>query len=277
MTSTALPRDVFKWIQSLDLTFPVRNVRRDFSNGYLVAEIFSWYFPEDIQMHSYGNCNGLQGKLGNWSLLRTFFKKHGIDVPYELIDGTIHCRPDAAELLVQFLYTKLTNRKLKRLALDREIDFTDHHYQLTLPLHARATAAMAVRTNLKLTEFETEPNIITCQQKAQDLIHRHIQHRQEERLEDPSRFNIKPSIGQRCVRRPLPHTPSSTKNKEIPFREAQDTTKDKSILNPAVQASSSQVHFKEIQVSQLDHVAQQVVRPTSMSPSSILPPITGKS
>ena len=59
----------------------------------------------------------------------------------------------------------LTNR-LKRLALDRDIDFTDHHYQLTLPMHARATASMAVKTNLKITEFVTEPNMITCQQKV---------------------------------------------------------------------------------------------------------------
>lgn len=273
-----LPRDVFKWIQSLDLTFPVRNVRRDFSNGYLVAEIFSWYFPQDIQMHSFGNSNGLQGKLGNWSLLRTFFKKRGLDIPYELIDGTIHSRPDAAELLIQFLYTKLTNRKLKRLALDRDIDFTDHHYQLTLPMHARNTASMAVKTNLKITEFETEPNIITSQQKAQDLIRRHIQHRQEDRMEDPSRFNIKPSIGERCVRRPLPQTPHSTQqDKQTPAPMREYIIKEATTSPHPTHQSSPSVHFKEIKVNQLDHVTQQVIRPTSMSPSNILPPIGGKS
>lgn len=43
---------------------------RDFSNGYLVAEIFSWYFPQEVTMHSYENGTSLKTKLGNWGQLQ---------------------------------------------------------------------------------------------------------------------------------------------------------------------------------------------------------------
>ena len=62
--------------------------------------------------------------------------------------------------------------------------------------------------------------------QAQDLINRHIQHRQEDRMEDPDRFNIQPSIGMRCIRRPLPQTPHSTLDKDSPQKETQYLIKE---------------------------------------------------
>ncbi|KAK3699880.1 hypothetical protein QZH41_005310 [Actinostola sp. cb2023] len=183
---SGLPREILKWIQSLDLTHPVRNTRRDFSNGYLVAEIFSWYFPQEIPMHSYDNGTSLKTKLGNWSQLQRFFINQGFDIPKEVIEGTIHCKPRAAATLIEKVYTLLTNRIVKGTNLDDdELDFTDGMYQTQLPAHARSTASMAIKNNIAHTELVTDPDRILCQQKAQEIINNHVERRRQERTDEP--------------------------------------------------------------------------------------------
>ena len=69
----------------MNLSLPIKNVKRyeqqrradanrDFSNGYLVAEIMSRYHPGDVQMHSFDNGVGIATKKNNWGLLDRVFR-----------------------------------------------------------------------------------------------------------------------------------------------------------------------------------------------------------
>jgi len=90
---SGLSREILKWVQSLDLSYSVKNPKRDFSNGFLIAEIFSRYFRLDIQMHAFDNAISLQRKLANWELLERFFVKKQVPISRDMIDACIHCRP----------------------------------------------------------------------------------------------------------------------------------------------------------------------------------------
>ena len=61
-------RDVLRWLQSLDLAYSVRSVRRDFANGFLVAEILSRYYS--VPLHAFDNGSTLAVKKDNWDQVR---------------------------------------------------------------------------------------------------------------------------------------------------------------------------------------------------------------
>ncbi|KAM9470463.1 spermatogenesis-associated protein 4 [Clarias gariepinus] len=201
---SGLPREVWRWLQSLELSVSPKHIRRDFSNGYLVAEIFSWYVPEEFSLHTYDNGASIGAKQSNWSKIEKALAKRRISLIKESVNGTIHCKPGAAEALVQEIYTLLTNRRIQS-AQEEALDFTDQSYQEQLPMVARSTASKAIKNNVSLSEELAEKNISTKQRNIQNIIHRHLEHRREERSQNPQRFNVKPTLGEQAVRLPPSH------------------------------------------------------------------------
>lgn len=80
---TSLPRELIVWLTSLNLSYKITNPKRDLSNGYVFAEIFNRYFPNEIEMYTVDNGMKLSIKENNWDFLRRFFLKKKIPITFE--------------------------------------------------------------------------------------------------------------------------------------------------------------------------------------------------
>ena len=113
----SLPREVLKWAQSLDLTFAIKNPKKDFNNGYLVAEILSRYDPLKIQIFSFDHGTNKGTKLDNWNQIKTYLKstKHTNAklraLPLDNLQNLLNNEGSATIEFVKQLYTALTERK----------------------------------------------------------------------------------------------------------------------------------------------------------------------
>ena len=151
---SGLPRELLKWLQSLDLTYSVKNIKRDFSNGFLVAEICSRYYVADVEMHSYDNGQSLQRKLDNWAQLNKFFKKlrgrTGFELDKTLIDDVVHCKNvESPTLLIAAIYRELTGREVRLNAAATDPGLGED------PAYTRPNATSLLASQMKESELAT--------------------------------------------------------------------------------------------------------------------------
>jgi len=115
MSKTNLPREITKWLQSLNLSFKITNLRRDFTNGFLVAEILSRSNPDGIHVNMSGFSPGLstENKKSNWTLLKFLFKDKTCKTPMkdDLIERIINQAPNAAYEYLLLLYKTIQNKE----------------------------------------------------------------------------------------------------------------------------------------------------------------------
>ncbi|KAG8504608.1 Spermatogenesis-associated protein 4, partial [Galemys pyrenaicus] len=193
--SSRLSRTVLRWLQSLDLSFFPRNINRDFSNGFLVAEIFTAYYPSEIKLSSFQNGTSLKTKLDNWGQLEKFLARKKIKLPKELIHGTIHCKAGVPEILIQEMYSLLTHREIKSVQ-DDLVNFTDYSYQMHLPMVPRSTAAKSIKNNIRLTELMSNPNTLSNELKVEFLFLLQMLQRKLSRKLNPKWFEVRPTVGE---------------------------------------------------------------------------------
>ncbi|XP_053515916.1 spermatogenesis-associated protein 4 [Artibeus jamaicensis] len=193
--SCRLSPTLLRWLQSLDLTFFPRNVNRDFSNGFLIAEIFTIHYPWELRLSSFQNGTSLKVKLDNWAQLKQFLAKKKWKLPKELIYGTIHCKAGVPEILIQEVYTLLTQREIKSVQ-DDPVNFTDYSYQMQLPLVPRSTASKSIKDNIRVSELISNPNMLSNEFKIDFLFLLQMLRRKISRRLNPNWFDVKPTVGE---------------------------------------------------------------------------------
>jgi hypothetical protein len=62
----------------------------------------------------------------------------------------------------------------------------------------------AIKTNISNSEVLTDPNLKYISSKADSIIKNHIIHRMEDRNQNPERFNVRKTLAERCIQRPVP-------------------------------------------------------------------------
>ena len=71
-------QQVYCWVDDIALSRPKRNISRDFSDGVLMAEIVSSYFPRIVELHNYSAANLYVRSYIIWNTLNTKFLKKSV-------------------------------------------------------------------------------------------------------------------------------------------------------------------------------------------------------
>jgi hypothetical protein len=157
-----LPRQIVKWIDSLDLSYQVRNPRKDLATGYLVAEILTRYYPKELSIYSFHNAQGREKRHNNWDRIQQFLKRKEFDLTSEEYLAISNMAPKTALAVLVRLYEFFTRKKYVERSAEK--DSPEEGY-------ARPTVA-------SLTKDREIDRIVDDNRKKKELSLTITQHRQ---------------------------------------------------------------------------------------------------
>lgn len=112
-------RAIYAWIDGIPLSRPKRNIARDFSDGVLLAEVVSAYFPQLVELHNYTSANSLKHKIYNLETLNVrVLKKLGYSIPRPTIEDIANCKVGAVEQVLNALQYKMAKYRERRFSGD---------------------------------------------------------------------------------------------------------------------------------------------------------------
>ena len=157
-----LPRELAKWLQSLDLSYKVKNISRDLANGFSVAEILSRYpvpyvtgLPYDVtnyyrvNMQEFSNGISFSERTTNWKHITDILtRKYHMSFPPDLPDKVKCMAPNAALEFLILLYKFLTRKNLNILnKIDETEKYKNYNEFSLMPNYMKPTTNLLIRDN----------------------------------------------------------------------------------------------------------------------------------
>ncbi|CBZ25728.1 conserved hypothetical protein [Leishmania mexicana MHOM/GT/2001/U1103] len=143
-----MQREVIKWVQSLDLSAPIQNPKRDLATGHLAAEIVTHYSGTkylDLQRLPTGAAGATKRDV--WSqVYRALQQLSCTTVTQPLIDAVLRREPNAALTVLEYLYEHFTAHALPMHGLDA-VGTSENLY--VQPRNATSTARLLEVTSGK--------------------------------------------------------------------------------------------------------------------------------
>ncbi|GET87942.1 hypothetical protein, conserved [Leishmania tarentolae] len=143
-----MQREVIKWVQSLDLSAPIQNPKRDLATGHLAAEIVTRYSGTkylDIQRLPLGAAAATKQDV--WSQVYRALQQLGCTtVTQALVDAVLRREPNAALTVLECIYEHFTGHVLAMRGLDAVGTSKNAYVQ---PKNATSTAMLLEVTSGK--------------------------------------------------------------------------------------------------------------------------------
>ena len=106
--------DLYQWIDQIPLTRRKKNLSRDFSDGVLMAEVVSHFFPRLVDLHNYDQAMRVDTKIYNWKTLNTkVLKKLKFNLDTDTITALANARPGVIEDVL-WDFRQVVNQKIQQ-------------------------------------------------------------------------------------------------------------------------------------------------------------------
>jgi hypothetical protein len=134
---------IYRWIDSIPLSKPKKNISRDFSDGTLVSEVLHHFLPRLVELHNFSASNAIAQKQYNWKTLNhKLFRKLGFTISNEEIESICLCKKGAIERLLYTVQINLGEYLEKKKKSGNEENSSPNHSLPATPMVGGSKSAV---------------------------------------------------------------------------------------------------------------------------------------